>query len=455
MDITKNINSPVKSEILEYYSRNDIINEFLKISRKREFVGAFKDGSYFKRPNIIQYKSDIVQMVNNGVTSFHCSVERWNNPMQLSTEKKNYNEIRSGWDFLIDIDSKIGVKSAQICADLVCKFFSGYGIKNYGIKFSGNRGFHIVIPFEAFPEEVNYNKISSQYPRIPRIIAEFVREKIKDELLEKLVKKHTAKGLMDLAPESNLNPFYFVEIEKGWGERHLFRAPYSLNEKTWFVSLPIKNPMDFDIDNVKMKNVSVKHEFIKTCDENEATDLLIDALDWNTKKEKPVKLVERKRVFTTSKIPEQLFPPCIKNMLKGLKDGKKRSIFTLINFLRTMNWTYEEIENKVMEWNQKNSSSLSVNFVSGQLNWNRQQKQLFPASCDNDLFYKSIGICEPDDICKKIKNPIAYPFKKSGKSKIKIKEENKLICRVCKKEFANEKILKIHQTRVHGDKVFY
>ena len=448
----KNATPPFRSEILNYYSRDDILNEMMKFSVKREFVGALKNGSYFKRPSIVQYPSDIINMVKNNVTSFHCSVERWSNPMQLSTQTKNYDNIRSGFDLLIDIDSNLGIGSAQLCAELVCKLFHDYGIRNYGVKFSGSRGFHILIPYEAFPEEINYKKTREQYPRIPRIIAEFIRDKIRDKLMEALVKEHTAKKLFELMPADDINPFHWVDIEKGWGERHLFRAPYSLNEKSWLASVPLKNPGDFEIEKVRMKNVKVKHEFMKPCDENEISDLLVDALDWNAKKE--MKKPEKKKIVyieSSKKISEQFFPPCIKNILKGLGDGKKRSTFTLINFLRMMNWSWEEIENKITEWNRKNSPPLPTSFITGQLNWNNQQNKIFPASCGNDLFYKSIRICKPDDICKKIKNPIAYPFKKMGISKSY--EKKAIRCRICGRIFKNEKSLKMHQARMHGDRV--
>jgi DNA primase catalytic subunit len=31
-------------------------------------------------------------------------------------------------------------------------------MKNIGIKFSGSKGFHILIPWKAFPEEINGEK---------------------------------------------------------------------------------------------------------------------------------------------------------------------------------------------------------------------------------------------------------------------------------------------------------
>ncbi|MEM5812837.1 MAG: DNA primase small subunit domain-containing protein [Candidatus Aenigmatarchaeota archaeon] len=449
---------PKKEEIIEYYSRDYILEELLKIAKDREFVGAFSNGAYSKRPNIVQYYSDIIHMVENGITSFHCSVERWKNPMMLSTDKRNYNELRSGFDFLIDIDSKIGIEAAKICASLVCKLLESYGIKSYGIKFSGSRGFHIIVPFEAFPEEVNYEKIANQYPRIPRILSEFIREKIKDELLEKLVEKYSLKKLFEFLPTEKLDAFVWVDVEKGWGDRHLFRAPFSINEKTWLISIPIRSLDEFDIEKAKISNVKKFTNFLKECNEKEAINLLIDALEWSAKIEKSTLIVKKEKKQKSDeifmkKVPEGLFPPCIKNILRGLQDGKKRSTFTLISFLRMMNWSKEEIEAKLDEWNRRNIPSLSSSFINSQLNWHFRQERIFPSNCESDLFYKSIGICTPDEICKEIKNPMNYPMKiiKMGKREEETSLKESYICKICNRSFKNEKGLKMHQIKYHKD----
>jgi len=457
-DLSKiEIKEPTEEEIISYYSRKDILKEMIKIGNNREFVGAFRNGAYSKRPSVIQYENDIIEMVKNGVISFHCSVERWKNPMLLSTDIKNYDEIRIGFDFIIDIDSKIGIEAGMICAQLVCDLLKKYNIKSYGVKFSGSRGFHIILPFEAFPKEIDFENITKQYPKIPRILSEFIREKIKDELLERLVERYTMKNLLEITKSQTLDPYNWVEIEKGWGERHLFRVPYSINEKTWLISVPIEEPKSFNLKMAVMSNVRINAEFFKIPNKEEAEDLLLDAIEWKASmedKEKRIREIKKKEIEDykiKAKIPEQNFPPCIKKILAGLYDGKKRSTFTLISFLREMNWSREEIEERLEEWNKKNVPPLPTSFILGQINWNFRREKIYPASCDSDLFYKSIGICEPDEICKNIKNPMAYPLKKM---KINKKEEKeRFFCRLCNREFKNEKGLKMHQIRFHKDEV--
>jgi DNA primase large subunit len=122
-------------------------------------------------------------------------------------------------------------------------------------------------------------------------------------------------------------------------------------------------------------------------------------------------------------VPEEHFPPCIKNhIFKGVTDGRKRSVFILVNFLRNMGWNVDQIEKRLVEWNEKNYPPLRTNYLRSQLRWHfRQDRNLLPPNCDNQNFYISMGVCDPDEICKggtdkiTIKNPANYPFRKMRK----------------------------------------
>lgn len=460
-------------KIYEYYSRDDIVNEIFKYSRNREVVGSKSNGSFIKRPNILQYPNDIKEAVKNGVVSFHLSVERWKNPMMISDEQKGN---RIGWDLIFDIDSKITLLESKITAREILKFLKSYGIKNVGVKFSGRRGFHIIVPFEDFPEKINFKYTKDLYPELPRKISFFVREKIKDSLMESLISIGGMKRLMEhVESVEDIDPMEFVnvssfdntklsnlksdqiysniaDVEKDWGNRHLFRAPYALNHKSWLVSLPIKssNIMDFDPNEARMENVKVKENFLKFGDD--ATDLIIDAIDWSRmhEKKKIVKIVKDQKVFEPikRKISEEMFPPCIKNILNGLSDGKKRSIFTLITFLRSCNWEWDEIEKRLLEWNKHNKKPLSNRAITTQIRWHMSQKKMNPPNCSNDLFYRGIGVCKPDETCKGIKNPMSYVYRKM-KSLGYIKK--KYECPICHKKFDSKRALSIHM-RVHKNK---
>lgn len=156
-------------------------------------------------------------MVKRGVCCFHGSVERWSSPMSLASD--NHDKLRIGWDFILDIDSKLGIEEAKLAAELIISVFKKYGIKNYGLKFSGRRGFHLVLPWEMFPKEINFKPIAKNYPNYPKILASFIRKEIEQDLINKLIKLQGAKKLMEILqePVEKISPYYFVEVEKDWG----------------------------------------------------------------------------------------------------------------------------------------------------------------------------------------------------------------------------------------------
>lgn len=406
-----------KFQILKYYSRNDVQENLVSLAKNREVVGSKEDGSYFKRPGVLVYPRDVIEKVKQGAVAFHCSVEQWSQPMQLSSEMKQQDleDLRIGWDFVLDIDSKTNFQHAKIAANVVCSFLNDYGIKA-GLKFSGRRGFHISIANSAFPKNIDYKDVSRRYPEISQSLATYIRERIKDRLLDALVASEGGvaalmKCLKERPPQ--LSPFYFIEFEKDWGNRHLIRMPYSLNEKSWLVSVPLSQHdlEKFEPSDAKPDKVKFDRDFLKN-KEGEATELTLEALDWISKQKTPKPEVKRTKISIKKTIPEDLFPPCMKAILAGLEDGKKRSIFTLATFLKAMNWPAEDIEAKMKDWNTKNSFPLRENIIRTQVKWHlRQSRNMLPANCDSELFYKSIGVCKPDSNCRNVKNPVNYSFK--------------------------------------------
>src|SRR3989344_9180153 len=113
-------------------------------------------------------------------------------------------------------------------------------------------------------------------------------------------------------------------------------------------------------------------------------------------------------------LPAELFPPCVKLLLQGIKDGKKRAVFILINFLRSVGWEYDQIEETLKAWNEKNAEPLREGVWKGQLRYHKaQKKEMLPPNCDAKQYYIEIGVCQPDSICSKIKNPVSYSQRKA------------------------------------------
>ena len=95
-----------------------------------------------------------------------------------------------------------------------------------------------------------------------------------------------------------------------------------------------------------------------------------------------------------------------------LKAGKKRGLFVLITFFRTLNFSPEYINGKIREWNKLNEPPLKEGYVKGQIDWHlKQKKQIFPPNYSNDNFYKDLGLIEE---LPKAKNPISEVLKKVG-----------------------------------------
>ncbi len=394
---------------LTYYSRNDVQKEILNFCSNRETVARYHD-SFGKRPDVLEYPNDLINQVKKGATSFHCSQELWKDPLKLSTdlEKKQLDELREGWDLLIDIDSKY-LDYSKIACSLIIEALKFHDIKHFGLKFSGSKGFHIIVPWKAFPQELGNEKTKNMFPEWPSIISLYLTEMIKQKLIEKVtsLSGENKSYIKDFeAPKKVMPDIILVS------SRHLFRCPYSLHEKTCLASIVLD---EREIENFNPKladpfRIKVK-KFYPEPREEEARELLISALDWyktNEEQKTKIKTKFRKIKIDKSKI---VYPPCIKNILKGLNDGKKRALFILINYFRSLDLDWEDIEKRIEEWNSKNNPSLKKGYILSQLNWHKRQKKFLPPNCDKE-YYKAIGVCEEDELCKRIKNPLNYTIKK-------------------------------------------
>jgi len=425
-----------KGAILRYYKRKDVQEEMVEHSRDRELGVRYTEG-FGKRPDILNYPREVIDFAIKGVISFHCSEERWKNPLDLTNElsKKDLNELRTGWDLVLDIDCKF-LEYSKLCANLVVKFLLRSGVKNISCKFSGNKGLHIGVPFEAFPEKIGNKFTKDLFPEAPKKIANYIKEKIKTELSKQILdfeggdfsKVKDRVGLAaseivqseknqygDLIPVLNVEKF--LEIDTILiSPRHLYRMPYSLHEKSGLVSLPLdpNQILTFDKNQALPDNVSIsKFKFLdRQVNSESARGLLIQALDFEVKlvEEKEINLNKNdyEEIKIESPIKEDFFPPCIKKILLGMSDGKKRGLFILMNFLGKVGWTKKEIEDYLLKWNrEKNPEPLRDNYIKSQLRYFKPGERL-PPNCDNDSYYKGIGVCLPESLCKKIKNPVNY-----------------------------------------------
>jgi len=484
-----------------YYSRPDIQQAIFEFSKNREVSPRYFEG-FGKRPDSLQYKGDIFNIVKKGATSFHCSEELWDDPLKIFTgmTEEQANDLRIGWDLLIDIDCK-WFEYSKLAAKSIIETLNAHGIKNIGIKFSGSKGFHILIPWKAFPKEIAGIKTSDSFPDLPRKILAYLRfcsEKILKESLpadfyEQFKNVEIKKGFKcsacnEIAEEYvltelccpfckiselrktkknnleekyfcptckreleiiNQGDFYFcskcgidsnknrnnfsqsieIDIYELAGldlvlvsPRHLFRMPYSLHEKTALAScvLDPKKIKDFQMKDADPLKVKIK-SFMPEAIEEEAKEFVVRALDWYSAN-KPNEITDSKitgkyanyKPIKLDNLSEKNFPPCVLKILEGVEDGKKRSLFILINLFRSIGMDKEELEKKIYDWNQKNKPSLKEGYIKSQLSWAYRNKPIMPKNCKE--FYQGIGVCSPDNFCKMIKNPVNYVVRKNRQS---------------------------------------
>ena len=500
------------SRVLKHYKRAEVQNEIVKAAQSKEAVGSFGGKGYAKRPDVLVYPNDVLEQVKNGVTSFHVSEELWANPQMISVDMKRqeYDNLRTGWDLVLDIDCPYW-EFAKITTWLFVKALREHNIDAITVKFSGNKGFHIGVPFEAFPEVFHDVQTKDLFPEGPRKIAAYLldfigkkyvtvqedvvifgerfsysmrqledkTEKPMSELTKTYcqncgktvtqeVKKNVHfvcpqcesritsdeadgyktcpkcniimdKSITDLSKKCCLkpriikafNPMSIVEVDTVLiAPRHLYRAPYSYHEKSGLVSIPIHPDkiLDFEKEQADPSKIEFgKHGFLirEGVAKGQAKKLLVESFDNAARKEQKIKELEEienievkslQREFEAvqTAIPEKFFPPCVQLISKGITDGKKRAVFIMTNFLVSCGWEYDQAEGWLKEWNQRNPEPLRDQYYLSHVRYAKQnKKRVLPPNCDNSAYYKSFGICKPDNFCKFVKNPANYAIKKA------------------------------------------
>ena len=241
------------------------------------------------------------------------------------------------------------------------------------------------------------------------------------------------------------NPIAIIDVDTLLiSSRHLYRMPYSLHEKSGLSSVPIDpdSIMDFDKSQAEPGNLEVsKLRFLdeSSTAEGEALQLVQKAMDHKveerieTEQEAADKeRSQREYEALTEAIPPELFPPCIHRILEGLEDGRKRSMFILINFFSNTGYGWDRIDEMLHAWNKRNKEQLREVLLKGQVRYRRmQKKKVLPPNCSNKAYYKDLQVCVPDNFCPRIKNPVNYSLLKSrlasgpGKGRQKLTEEQK------------------------------
>ena len=463
---------------LSYYKRPEIRRAIAAQCRNKEVAVQFGKG-FGKRPQVIIYDNDVLSFAQKKATSFHVSEETWSNPSHLHTgmRRSELDDLRIGWDLIIDIDFPVWQATKKITHALINQLQEeGVPKQAISVKFSGNKGFHIAVPFEAFPDtytdaENNELLTSDLFPDEVKRLLKYLVHKVDGphnnfSLSEELVSIPAVKN----------NPELFVTVNADTGEpvtaqvtgsefvcpkcefstrleddyatcekcgaimqriddpgqktvskrrkvglevdamlvssRHMYRLVYSLHEKSGLASIPVAldEVLTFQKTRAEPENVTTEQPFLsRDVTRGCAQQLLYKAMAF-----RPPDEVERKDFkeveWSGEAAPEEIFPPAIKEMLKGMRDGRKRALFVLTNFLSSVGWSHEMIQSRLLEWNEEMEDPLRENDIISHLRYHKKKENVLPPNFDNNMYYQDVlgDRMIHDDLSERVKNPVQY-----------------------------------------------
>ncbi len=214
--------SPGLEDVRAYYQRPDIAREIAKHARNRSIVMPHRRGFREREKVDVATAEDISRLAQRGISlrpgssvptfypSFHGSIRR----------------IDGLCDMVFEIDMKQSYKRTFRSGALLLRVFDKYDLP-YLIKFSGNTSPHIIIPGEALPKYAQGDK----FPPIAAAVNAYLQEKTR------------------------------ISMDGSFSTgNHFLRLPYSLNENTGLVSIPISREefYDFDPSQAEMDRVEVR-----------------------------------------------------------------------------------------------------------------------------------------------------------------------------------------------------
>ncbi len=202
-----------------------------------------------KADSLEEFKGLVGKYAKEKASPFFISTQVFSNPLKL--EEAGPDKLRVNWDFFLDLDSE-KFEDAKRAAVKALKTLEHFHVKDYVLKFSGRRGFHLILPgltldiFEA-------GQYRLAYPQLAVNLAKF---------FEIVINEPTVK----------------VDIQV-YQPRQMMRAPYSIHEETGLVSVPVENPLEFKVENSKVENVRIT-PIIMAGAVGEARELLFSLRDW-------------------------------------------------------------------------------------------------------------------------------------------------------------------------------
>jgi len=248
--------APKIGDVLAYYGleRDDVARAIFRYGQDRRVtvtnepasLGGAKGQNGFQDPgDLVSMAKRLLEGDDNTVPkkypAFHGTIAKY--------AKEFITKAQKGADVVIDIDVKDNFREAFKQGRKVLDFLDSYSVP-YRMKFSGGSGPHFIIPYEWFPKSL----LNGNFAKTHQMV------------FQTIVSRSRA---------GNVDGSFTLH-------GHFYRMPYSLNEHTGLVSLPLTREqyVDFTPSMAEIQNVQIDESWFLEPDETvkEAlTEMLRDA----------------------------------------------------------------------------------------------------------------------------------------------------------------------------------
>ena len=295
--------SPLPS-INNFYNSSEVLEAILLQTEGREVWvkwGEEPGPRPYAVDSLDEVRELIFRRMDAGIVKVYRSVEVFSDVSRLGECEPK--DLRKDWDYVIDIDSE-DLEGARKLASVLVEALQFYGISPR-VKFSGRKGFHIIVTGRAFDifREEDYVKA---YEILPEQITRFLLQVVRPEL-RKLAK---------------------VDFQI-YTPRRLLRCAYSLHD-SGLVSIPVYDLKAFKLEDAKPQNVR-EIDLGWICYENrfqEGKKLLEALMLWLQDHKEPIKTFTPAKGAGSSKKGEIRWIE--KLMEKPVDDGRHRLLWLVI-----------------------------------------------------------------------------------------------------------------------------
>ena len=236
----------LKKLVQQWYNDSEVAEFIFEWIKNREVMGRTFENKV-ERPLKLQDPNDI--KYNDIVVSYHATQERFSNEAHIEGFNEESKVI--SYDITIDIDCKPvekvdSLELSKIVTDTILSFLKKLDIVPL-VKFSGRRGFHIILP-GAITEGTPWYEYRYYIHKALLFLINTV-------ILSKLSYISSKTGVDDI---TKLKESVVVDLQIA-SPRHMVRVPYSLHEGTGLVSILIApdKVLEFTPDEAKVTEAIV------------------------------------------------------------------------------------------------------------------------------------------------------------------------------------------------------